>query len=155
MTSARETADVLLAAQAASGTRPARRRTSSAPSGAGVGPSPVAAAAAPLGEPGERGARDPLERPEDGDPRPNSPEDVGFSVSKPKGRPRPPTDREYLAALPGGAFVGCAPTPDPLFPWEAIVRRRDGRELAVYGKSEAEALGKLRAEVERLTGGAA
>lgn len=150
--SARETAAVLLAAQAASGTRPARRRTSSPPPGAGVGSPPAAAAAAPLGDATERGEGSPLERPE---PTPNSPEDVGFSVSPPRPRRRPQTDREYLEALPGGAFVGVHPMPDPLFPWEAIVRRRDGRELATYGKTEAEAIGKLRAEVERLIGGAA
>lgn len=119
MASASETADLLAGAYAKRGT-PAPRRDP--------------AATAP---------------PADAEPRTGSPEDVGH-VHAParRGRPAPPTDRQYLESLPG-VLVHVRDTGEPPFPWEVVVRRRAGRERGVYGKTEAEALRDARTVVER------
>lgn len=124
--SARETAAVLLAAQAASGTRPARRVSSAPPPGAGVGSPPAAVAAAPLGVATERGEGSPLERLEPAGMQSEATDvraDLGY-VHAPSPKAKAPTG-EVEWVKPNGSR------------WEAQVRRVSGKRCWVYGPTEA------------------
>lgn len=147
MTSARETADVLLAAQAASGTRPSRRPSPSRRPGAGVGsssavrPPPVPPPAHPRADRVEEG---PLERPEAEDVR----TDLGFNTATPKARPPRKADAPSAYRLIGV-------NESPPFGFEAVVLRPDGKTTGYLAPTALGAREKAEKDIARLTGGAA
>jgi hypothetical protein len=83
------------------------------------------------------------------EPRPGSPEDVGF-VHRPARAARP-APRAAPTADPAAVLEGTRETGDRLFgPWAATVRLRDGRAKEIYGATSLEARRKALAWIEAL-----
>ena len=71
-------------------------------------------------------------------------------MAAPRPRKRPPTDREFLEALPpwpeGPVLEQVAPAPPDGF--RVQLRRRNGKATTILGPTEAAALARARAWVE-------